>query len=228
PTSRPSTKADSPASRQAPGSACSRPREHRRVSSPGSTPRSINGWRVPMPAKNFSAKARKPPAVRRSSSRLTFVSRVKNGQRWSRLPARRSIDRFAAHASPLGRMDFSRWAQTFQFTSPPRKRRSIRNGRNFPTSVTPTKAEIHSKRAQLSNFRHPRESGDPFCDRQERMDSRLVTKMSGNDDIKVRGALAPPSPPRKPKPCGNKRHATQRRHRPEPRRTRQREQIEAA
>src|ERR1019366_345056 len=55
----------------------------------------------------------------------------RDGRRSSNLPhPRESGDPFETGA-------------TFQLPSPPRKRGSIRNGRNFPTSVIPAKAEIH-------------------------------------------------------------------------------------
>src|SRR5438105_11047103 len=88
----------------------------------------------------------------------------------------------------------------------------------------PFRLSIAYERRSDLPIRRPRESGDPAAFVQKTVDSRL----RGNDDTKVRGALTPPRPPCKAKPRGDERDTAQRRHRPEPARTRQREHVKAA
>jgi hypothetical protein len=72
-------------------------------------------------------------------------------------------DRIAAHASAMGRMDFSRWAQASNFRiardgrNLPTSVIPAKDGRNLPTSVIPAKAGIHFVTVKNNGFPLARE-----------------------------------------------------------------------
>src|SRR5438105_7341621 len=79
-------------------------------------------------------------------------------------------------------------------------------------------------------IRRPRESGDPAAFVKRHWISSPLSrelKAAGMTILELAGSTLP-RPPCEPKPRGNERDTAQRRHRPEPARSRQREPVKAA